>query len=228
MNNSVYMNRELSWLKFNERVLEEAESRNVPLCERLSFASIYQTNLDEFFMVRVGSLVDQMMLSKDLRDNKTKMTAKEQIMAILSQVTKLNRRKDAVYAELMEEIEKQGIKLVNFQKIGRKGSEYLERYFDSEIAPLISPTVVGKRQPFPFIRNREIYAVVVLQRKNGKEKLGLIPCGSGVFPRLIEVPGQEGTYMLSEELILHFYSEGVPGIFCKSKISDPGDQECGH
>lgn len=169
MNNSVYMNRELSWLKFNERVLEEAESRSVPLCERLSFASIYQTNLDEFFMVRVGSLVDQMMLSKDLRDNKTKMTAKEQIMAILSQVTKLNRRKDAVYAELMEEIEKQGIKLVNFQKIGRKGSEYLERYFDSEIAPLISPTVVGKRQPFPFIRNREIYAVVVLQRKNGKE-----------------------------------------------------------
>ena len=137
MNNSVYMNRELSWLKFNERVLEEAESRSVPLCERLSFASIYQTNLDEFFMVRVGSLVDQMMLSKDLRDNKTKMTAKEQIMAILSQVTKLNRRKDAVYAELMEEIEKQGIKLVNFQKIGRKGSEYLERYFDSEIAPLI-------------------------------------------------------------------------------------------
>ena len=127
MNNSVYMNRELSWLKFNERVLEEAESRSVPLCERLSFASIYQTNLDEFFMVRVGSLVDQMMLSKDLRDNKTKMTAKEQIMAILSQVTKLNRRKDAVYAELMEEIEKQGIKLVNFQKIGRKGSEYLER-----------------------------------------------------------------------------------------------------
>ena len=218
MNNSVYMNRELSWLKFNERVLEEAESRNVPLCERLSFASIYQTNLDEFFMVRVGSLVDQMMLSKDLRDNKTKMTAKEQIMAILSQVTKLNRRKDAVYAELMEEIEKQGIKLVNFQKIGRKGSEYLERYFDSEIAPLISPTVVGKRQPFPFIRNREIYAVVVLQRKNGKEKLGLIPCGSGVFPRLIEVPGQEGTYMLSEELILHFIPKVFPDILKKQNL----------
>ena len=217
MKNSVYMNRELSWLKFNERVLEEAESQTVPLCERLSFASIYQTNLDEFFMVRVGSLVDQLLVSKDIRDNKTKMTPKEQISAILSQVAKLNRRKDSVYSDLMEQIEEYGIKLVNFRKIDKKGTEYLERYFDSEIAPLISPTVVGKRQPFPFLRNREIYAVVVLQRKNGKEKLGLIPCGGSVFPRLIEVPGQDGTYMLSEELILHFIPKAFPGYFVKAK-----------
>lgn len=217
MKNSVYMNRELSWLKFNERVLEEAESQTVPLCERLSFASIYQTNLDEFFMVRVGSLVDQLLVSKDIRDNKTKMTPKEQISAILSQVEKLNRRKDSVYSDLMEQIEEYGIKLVNFRKIDKKGTEYLERYFDSEIAPLISPTVVGKRQPFPFLRNREIYAVVVLQRKNGKEKLGLIPCGGSVFPRLIEVPGQDGTYMLSEELILHFIPKAFPGYFVKAK-----------
>ena len=217
MKNSVYMNRELSWLKFNERVLEEAESQTVPLCERLSFASIYQTNLDEFFMVRVGSLVDQLLVSKDIRDNKTKMTPKEQISAILSQVAKLNRRKDSVYSDLMEQIEEYGFKLVNFRKIDKKGTEYLERYFDSEIAPLISPTVVGKRQPFPFLRNREIYAVVVLQRKNGKEKLGLIPCGGNVFPRLIEVPGQDGTYMLSEELILHFIPKAFPGYFVKAK-----------
>ena len=217
MKNSVYMNRELSWLKFNERVLEEAESQTVPLCERLSFASIYQTNLDEFFMVRVGSLVDQLLVSKDIRDNKTKMTPKEQISAILSQVAKLNRRKDSVYSDLMEQIEEYGFKLVNFRKIDKKGTEYLERYFDSEIAPLISPTVVGKRQPFPFLRNREIYAVVVLQRKNGKEKLGLIPCTSNVFPRLIEVPGQDGTYMLSEELILHFIPKAFPGYFVKAK-----------
>ena len=217
MKNSVYMNRELSWLKFNERVLEEAESQTVPLCERLSFASIYQTNLDEFFMVRVGSLVDQLLVSKDIQDNKTKMTPKEQISAILSQVAKLNRRKDSVYSDLMEQIEEYGFKLVNFRKIDKKGTEYLERYFDSEIAPLISPTVVGKRQPFPFLRNREIYAVVVLQRKNGKEKLGLIPCGGSVFPRLIEVPGQDGTYMLSEELILHFIPKAFPGYFVKAK-----------
>ena len=92
MKQQIYMNRELSWLKFNERVLEEAENEKIPLCERLTFASIYQSNLDEFFMVRVGSLVDQMLLTEEVRDNKTKMTPQEQLTAILAQVRKLNQR----------------------------------------------------------------------------------------------------------------------------------------
>lgn len=217
MKQKIYMNRELSWLKFNERVLEEAESEKTPLCERLSFVSIYQSNLDEFFMVRVGSLIDQMLLSKNIRDNKTNMTAKEQIAAILTQVSRLNRRRDMVYEALMEQLEKYGVKLVNFRKMGKKESDYLERYFDSEIAPLISPSIVGKKQPFPFLKNKEIYAVVVLKRKNGKEKLGIIPCGSGVFPRLIEVPTALGTYMLSEELILHFIPKVFKGYDVKAK-----------
>lgn len=217
MKQKIYMNRELSWLKFNERVLEEAESERTPLCERLSFVSIYQSNLDEFFMVRVGSLIDQMLLSKNIRDNKTNMTAKEQIAAILTQVSRLNRRRDMVYEALMEQLEKYGVKLVNFRKMGKKESDYLERYFDSEIAPLISPSIVGKKQPFPFLKNKEIYAVVVLKRKNGKEKLGIIPCGSGVFPRLIEVPTALGTYMLSEELILHFIPKVFKGYDVKAK-----------
>lgn len=216
-NKEIYMNRELSWLKFNERVLEEAESERVPLCERMTFTSIYQSNLDEFFMVRVGSLIDQMMLPKSIRDNKTKMTPKEQIQAIFSQVANLNRRKDTVYELLMEQLENYGVKLVDFHKIGKKEEEYLERYFDAEIAPLISPMIVGKRQPFPFLKNKEIYAVVVLERKNGKEKLGIIPCGAGVFPRLIEVPTGLGTYMLSEELILHFIPKVFPGYYVKAK-----------
>ena len=213
MSQQVYMNRELSWLKFNERVLEEAENKNVPLCERLTFASIYQSNLDEFFRVRVGSLVDQMLLSGKLRDNKTKMTAREQIEAVLHQVTKLNRRKDAVYDMIMGQLEEYGIRLVDFRKISKKESEYLEKYFLSEIAPVISPTIVGKRQPFPFLKNNEIYAVVVLQTKSGKEKLGIIPCSNTGFKRLVELP-TPGTYMLAEELILHY----IPKVFKRYNI----------
>ena len=206
MSQQVYMNRELSWLKFNERVLEEAENKKVPLCERLTFASIYQSNLDEFFRVRVGSLVDQMLLGGKIRDNKTKMTAKEQIEEVLHQVMKLNRRKDAVYDAIMGQLEDYGVRLVDFRKISKKESEYLEKYFLSEIAPVISPTIVGKRQPFPFLKNNEIYAVVVLQTKSGKEKLGIIPCSNTGFKRLVELP-TAGTYMLAEELILHYIPE---------------------
>lgn len=207
------MNRELSWLKFNERVLEEAENKKVPLCERLTFASIYQSNLDEFFRVRVGSLVDQMLLGGKIRDNKTKMTAKEQIEAVLHQVMKLNRRKDAVYDAIMGQLEDYGVRLVDFRKISKKESEYLEKYFLSEIAPVISPTIVGKRQPFPFLKNNEIYAVVVLQTKSGKEKLGIIPCSNTGFKRLVELP-TAGTYMLAEELILHY----IPEVFERYNI----------
>ena len=142
--NDVFMNRELSWLKFNERVLEEAEDERTPLCERLSFASIYQSNLDEFFMVRVGSLVDQDDVTPKLRENKTNMTAREQIDAVIDRVRELNGRRDKVYARLMEKLEEQGVRLVDFRKIGRQESERLERYFDSEIAPLISPSIVGR------------------------------------------------------------------------------------
>ena len=207
------MNRELSWLKFNERVLEEAENKKVPLCERLTFASIYQSNLDEFFRVRVGSLIDQMLLGGKMRDNKTKMTAKEQIQAVLHQVTKLNRRKDAVYETIMGQLEEQGVRMVDFRKVSKKESEYLERYFLSEIAPVISPTIVGKRQPFPFLKNNEIYAVVVLQTKSGKEKLGISPCSNTGFKRLVELP-TAGTCMLVEELILHY----IPKVFERYNI----------
>lgn len=214
---SMYMNRELSWLKFNERVLEEAESEKVPLCERLSFVSIYQSNLDEFFMVRVGSLIDQMNLSKDIRENKTNMTPKEQIKKILEQVSRLNYRKDAIYEKLLGMLEDYEIKIVDFSKIGKKENEHLEQYFKTEIAPLISQTIVGKRQPFPFLKNKEIYAVGVLERKNGKEKLGIVPCNAGVFPRLIHVPGSPDTYVLAEEFILHYMPEVFPGYTVKAK-----------
>ena len=214
---NMYMNRELSWLKFNERVLEEAENPSVPLCERLTFMSIYQTNMDEFFMVRVGSLFDQTLLQKEIRENKTGMTSQEQVDAILKQTRKTDCRKEAVYDELMECIAKEGIQILRFQDIDSEGCKYLEKYFDSEIAPLISPTVVGRRQPFPFLRNKEIYAVVVLETKNKKERIGLIPCTGSVFGRMVNIPGMQGSYILTEELILHFVSKIFKGYKIKSK-----------
>ena len=217
MADTIYMNRELSWLKFNERVLEEAENPENPLCERLTFVSIYQSNLDEFYMVRVGSLVDQMLLAKDIRENKTNMTPKEQLDAILARTKKLNRKRDVVYEEIMESLEEYGVHMLNFHKIEKEDRNYLERYFEAEVAPVISPSIVGKRQPFPFLRTKEIYAVVVLETKKGKEKLGIIPCSSAGIQRLIPVPRKTGTYMLSEELILHFVSKIFKGYHIKAK-----------
>lgn len=205
----VYMNREISWLKFNERVLEEAESEKNPLCERLSFVSIYQSNLDEFFMVRVGSLIDQMLIDRNIRENKTDMTAGEQLDAVLERVHTLNERKDIVYGRLMGRLEEHNIRIVNFRNIDKRENAHLEEYFNSEIAPFLSPVIVGERQPFPFLKNKDIYAAAVLEKKNGKKKIGIIPCGSGVIPRLIEVSKNSGTYILSEELILHF----APAVF---------------
>ena len=213
----IYMNRELSWLKFNERVLEEAENPEVPLCERLTFASIYQSNLDEFFMVRVGSLYDQTLLDKKICENKTGMTSQEQIDAILKQTKLINKRKEAVYEELMVRVAEQGIRILRFNELDEDGARYLEGYFKSEIAPLISPTVIGRRQPFPFLKNKEIYAVAVLGAKGKKDRLGIIPCTSNIFGRLIAVPGMPGTYMLAEELILHFAPVVFKGYKIKSK-----------
>lgn len=213
----VFMNREISWLKFNERVLEEAESDKNPLCERLSFVSIYQSNLDEFFMVRVGSLVDQMMLDKNFRENKTDMTAGEQLDAVLERVRVLNERKDAVYGKLLGRLEEHNIRIVNFRNMSKKENEHLEEYFNSEIAPFLAPVIVGERQPFPFLKNKDIYAAAVLQKKNGKKKIGIIPCGSGVIPRLIQVGKNSGTYILSEELILHFAPRVFKEYTVKSK-----------
>ena len=220
MQKEIFMNRELSWLKFNERVLEEAENIKVPLCERLSFAAIYQSNLDEFFMVRVGSLIDQELLGKGERENKTQMTAQEQIRAILPRVQELNTRKDIVYTQIMHSLEKQGVRLVDFHKITQQESARLRAYFQAEIEPLLSPSVIGKRQTFPFLRNRELYAVAALENKSGKKRLGIIPCvntGSGkIFSRLINVKGSD-MYMLSEDLILHYMPRIFKGYQVKEK-----------
>ena len=211
--NTCYDNRELSWLKFNTRVLEEAEDVNNPFCERLSFASIFQSNLDEFFMVRVGSLYDQMLVSKEIRDNKTNMTCQEQLFAIFDQVKLLTQRKDAAYEDLKKGLENYGIEIFSYAEMDDEDVRFLDAYFENEIRPLLSPQIIGKKQPFPFLKNKDIYAVVVLEKK-GRDKLGIVPCKVDVFPRLVKIPNHANRFMLMEELILHY----IPRVFERYEI----------
>lgn len=168
-------------------------------------------------MVRVGSLQDQMLLHKEIRDNKTKKTAKEQIEAILEEVKRLGKRHGKAFENLLQELEVYGVRFVDFRHIDEGAGQRMERYFKTEIAPLISPTIISKRQPFPFLRNKEIYIVAVLETKSKKERLGIIPCSNNVFKRLIELPDHPGTFMLSEEFILHYVPEVFKGYRIKAK-----------
>ena len=212
-----FMNRELSWLKFNDRVLDEAGNPGVPLAERLTFASIYQSNLDEFYMVRVGTLMDQMESSEEVRENKTNMTSSEQVEAIVKETRELDLKKARIYEQLMGELEPKGIRIVNFNKLSEEEGHLLETYFDTEIAPYLSANIISKQQPFPFLKNKEIYAAASLESKNGKIKTAIIPCSNNVFRRLIDIPTRPGNFMLSEELILHFFPKMFKNYTVKEK-----------
>ena len=211
------MNRELSWMKFNERVLNEAGNPKVPLAERLTFVSIYQSNLDEFYRVRVGTLMDQMDVSEVVRENKTNMTSEEQVKAIIRATRELEEKKTVIYEQLMGELEPKGIRLINFNKLSAEEGKILEEYFDREIAPYLSANIVSKQQPFPFLKNKDIYAVALLESKGGKTRTAIIPCSNNVFRRLIDIPTRKGTFLLSEELILQFLPKFFKNYSVKEK-----------
>ena len=211
------MNRELSWLKFNERVLNEAGNPKVPLAERLTFVSIYQSNLDEFYRVRVGTLMDQMDVSEVVRENKTNMTSEEQVKAIIRATRELEEKKTVIYEQLMGELEPKGIRLINFNKLSAEEGKILEEYFDREIAPYLSANIVSKQQPFPFLKNKDIYAVALFESKGGKTRTAIIPCSNNVFRRLIDIPTRKGTFLLSEELILQFLPKFFKNYSVKEK-----------
>lgn len=210
---TIYENRELSWLKFNERVLEEAQDSTVPLFERLNFASIFQNNLDEFFMVRVGSLYDQMLVKPKKKDNKTGMTAREQLDAIFYKVNELEPMKDIAYKNIMLELMEHDIEQINFRSATLEEQKYLQEYFKKEIKPLVFPIIIDKKNPFPFLKNKEIYCAVQLQSKSNL-KLGIIPA-SGQFNRVIRL-SKGNRFILAEDLILHF----APTIFKNYKVVD--------
>ena len=135
------------------------------------------------------------------------MTRVEQVIAILDKVSELEKKKGRVYEQLMGELETAGIRIINFNKLSNDEGAMLEEYFDMHIAPFLSPMIIGQQQPFPFLANKQLYAIVLMKTKKGKNKIGIVPCSNSVFKRLIEIPTRPGTFMLSEELILHFVSK---------------------
>ena len=149
-----YENRELSWIRFNTRVLEEAEDPAVPLLEQLSFSAIYQSNLDEFVMVRVGTMLDRMQEIPKKKDSRSGMTPKKQLNAMLKAISALLPRKDQAYATTMAKLRHHGIEHITFSDATAEEREFLEIYFKREVKPLLSPVIIDKRQPFPVLRNK--------------------------------------------------------------------------
>ncbi len=141
------------------------------------------------------------------------MTCQEQLFAIFDQVKLLTQRKDAAYADLKEGLESYGVEICSYSELEKQDVEFLDAYFEHEVRPLLSPQIIGKKQPFPFLKSKDIYAVVVLEKKN-RDKLGIVPCNLDVIPRLVRIPGHENRFMLREELILHY----IPFVFDRYKI----------
>ena len=203
-NNSYYDNRELSWLKFNLRVLEEAENPEVPLFERFRFASIFASNLDEFFMVRVGSLYDKAISEKSRRDYKTGLSPREQLSLIADRVAHLMPRFNAAYREIEERLALCGVAHITADRLTERDKSLLMRRFVTELQPHLFPSVIDKNRPLPLIPNKTVCVLAELSRKK-KEYLGLVTAVSAAFPRVFFLPSEKGArYVLSEEVISLF------------------------
>ena len=205
---TIFINRELSWLDFNRRVLALGKDKNVPLAEQVKFLAIYGSNLDEFFMVRVGSLqeranLEQSKSKKEKRENKTNMTAAEQLAAIMPKTAQLQADCDKYYAKALEELAGCGYRKVDFDHLSKEDERFWKKYFQTELFPILSPQIVDSRHPFPFLRNKEIYLGVLLKEKEG-QSLGMIPISSQM--ERLQLVRRDGhtEFALTEELVLHY------------------------
>lgn len=205
-NNRTYtQNRELSWLKFNQRVLEEAADVNVPLMERMKFISIFTSNLDEFFMIRVGSLFDLSLVDDEHRDNKSGMTAKEQLDKIYSEVLPLYEQKSNIYKEIKIEIQEYGVSPLDFGELEATEVKYIKEYYKANIKPILSPQIVDTHHPFPHIANKEIYIIALLKHK-ADFILGLLPVPN-TLPEIVFLPGSDIRYIRSEKILLEYAND---------------------
>ena len=214
---SIFINRELSWLDFNQRVLVLGKDKNVPLAEQLKFLAIYGSNLDEFFMVRVGSLQERANLKgkKEKPENKTNMTPEEQLNAIMPKTAELQMDCDKYYHKALEALAEHGYRKVNFDKITKEEERFWKKYFQNELFPILSPQIVDNRHPFPFLRNEEIYLGVLLKdKKEGGMSLGIIPISSQMERLCFFKRDGETLFALTEELVYHYVSM----VFAKESI----------
>lgn len=205
MAETFYDNRELSWLKFNARVLEEAFDETTPLFERLRFVSIFCSNLDEFFMIRVGSWYDKLLYDPKDRENKTNMNAKEQLAAIAKSVRGLIPIKDEAYSLIMEGISKYGVEHITEDKLSPQEDAYLKAYFAREIRPLLFTGIVDKKHPVPFLKNGEVYIGCKLRKKTetgGKFTFGILPVPENL-PKVVFLP-KSRKFLLIEEIIRRY------------------------
>ena len=201
---TIYINRELSWLDFDNRVLALAKEKNVPLGERIKFAAIFGSNMDEFFMVRVGSLYDQTLLKNNKPDIVTHMTASEQIAAITPRVAELQAKCDKYYQHLIEQLAAVGYKKVDFNKLTKQQEHFWKAYFQRELLPLLSPQIVDARHPFPFLNNKDIYYIAQLFHKGEGVSFGIVPV-SDRFERVMFIKDGDATcFAFIEELVAHY------------------------
>ncbi len=202
---SYFQNRELSWLRFNERVLLEATESEVPDLEKLKFISIFISNLDEFFMVRVGSLHDLSSLKKEVKDNKTGMNAEEQIQAILNTLPKIYDEKDEIFKKVSESLEKINIRNLSYENLDKNQKDFVDDFYMNRIDQLVSPQIVDLNHPFPFLENAKLYAIAHLD-KNGEKVFGIVPVRN-TYPKYLILPGENFEYILMENIILNKIDE---------------------
>lgn len=201
MSKDCFQNREVSWLQFNERVLLEATEDHVPPLEKLKFVSIFVSNLDEFFMVRIGSLHDLSLLKKEVIDNKTGMTAEEQIDAVLERLPQMYGEKDAIYASVSDELRKYNIRQLEYEELSEKQKEEVEDFYIKKIDQLVSPQIVDLNHPFPFLENNKLYIFAHLE-KDGEKVFGLFPVRF-TYPTHIVLSGENVDYILMEDIMLN-------------------------
>lgn len=207
-------NRELSWLRFDQRVLEEARDKSVPLLERMKFVAIFTSNLDEFFMIRVGSLYDMVQTDEKHRDSRSGMTPQEQLDAIYEAVAPLYKERDKTYTEIKKELSPYGICGLDFKELEADEKKYVKKYFKEQILPVLSPQIVDSSHPFPHLLNKDIYVTASLNKK--EQMLGIVPVPTYVSDILM-LPGHDIRYIHMEKVIMEY----LHLVFDQYEVSDP-------